>query len=427
MATALELLSTIYELIQGGATAEEAVAYATTGNETDKEYEHLKDQAQQFFDKKNKDEQESKNNDPFAQHDQEIDDKPYKKRKSSFNNLPRSKQAKVTDTFKQQKPMSASNPKRRNPATMEDQDGDVVMEAASVQTASAGTKTGNTATRYGQETPVTIPPTITYGLQDTHTTILPFTFYGCAGTLSHGSPTKLKLRCNSPYNCVETDFLPGTGSITINSIYNKFISSTITSTWIDPPTTYTNGVIQGERPAYLKYWSNYYDYYTVLGMEIHMVVQNANTDALADAICVVTESGTQDPPSASLDNVMYWKQKSMHLIEACNPGSRPDHSATIIEKSWKPGQFKREVRDDDKSQVWTQVNNIPPLNEHFNFWFYRAPIFAATSSVAVNFMCTIKYIVQFKDPKSNVHYPLYSSTTDPFDWAPRQSGAEITS
>jgi len=437
MATAFELLSTIYELIQGGATVEEAVAYATTGNETDKEYEQLKDQAQQFFDNKNKDDQESKNNDPFAQHDPDIDqesknndpfaqhdpdidDKPYKKRKRSFNNLPATKQAKVTDSFQKTMPMTRKNPEVFSRET--DTSTDVEMSATRT---SAAAETSNSATRYGQETPVTIPPTITYGLQDTHTTILPYTFYGCVGNLTFDVPTKLKIRCNSPYNCVENTFTSPTDSSTsigINTLYSKFITSALSNRWVVPPVEIS--ATTGEKPAYLNYWANYYDYYTVLGAEIHLVCQNPNTNALSDAMCVITMSGSQDPPdTATLNDTMYWKRKNMVLIESSNSATRPDHSATIIEKSWKPGQYKREVRDDSKAQTWIPINTLPTLDEHYNFWFYRAPLCVDTASVAVNFMCTVKYIVQFKDPKVQVHYPRLASTADPHNWAPVNTGS----
>ena len=42
-------------------------------------------------------------------------------------------------------------------------------------------------TGYGKETPISIPPTITFGVQNTHTTILPYLTYFSVSNLNYSA------------------------------------------------------------------------------------------------------------------------------------------------------------------------------------------------------------------------------------------------
>ena len=74
------------------------------------------------------------------------------------------------------------------------------MAARSAGTA-ASTGTNNTMSK---ETPISIPPTLTYGLQNTHTTILPWTGWVSTSYLSKDIGQKLSIRLNSIYDMFPT-------------------------------------------------------------------------------------------------------------------------------------------------------------------------------------------------------------------------------
>ena len=65
-----------------------------------------------------------------------------------------------------------------------------------------GSGPGNTVSK---ETPISPYPSLSYGLQETHTTILPWVGWLTAAGIDKGVPLQLPIRMNSPY-----DMLPVT-------------------------------------------------------------------------------------------------------------------------------------------------------------------------------------------------------------------------
>ena len=75
----------------------------------------------------------------------------------------------------------------------------------------APTNIATAANQVAKETPVSIPPSITYGLQNTHTTILPFRTYVTGAVLSNHADQylggALECRLNSIYDVIGTTLL----------------------------------------------------------------------------------------------------------------------------------------------------------------------------------------------------------------------------
>jgi hypothetical protein len=292
--------------------------------------------------------------------------------------------------------------------TNQTKDGEEVAPEAAraiATTSSAGLFSSGVA----HETPISIAPTITYGLQDTHTTILPYTFYFCVGKLAAATPTSIQIRMNSIYDMLITDLAAGTGSIGDQIAYNKFISSGIASTWVNPPRTITASTYTDEAPAYRDMWTKYYGYYSVLGCNWEVTMRNPNSNNDADACCCYFYSGNEEIPNCSLDNIVYWKGIKREIIGS--GGVENTYRIRTIKGHYKPGQHKREIRDDDKAKTWTAIGAAPTLKENLNLRFYTGPLSNDVGAVAINAMVTIKYIVQFKDLHKSAQYPTFSNTS----------------
>lgn len=76
-----------------------------------------------------------------------------------------------------------------------------------------------------KETPISPYPGLSYGLQETHTTILPWTGWITAGGLDKNTPLQLKIRMNSPYDmldCTLTTIGTTDGArLTTKGLYNS--------------------------------------------------------------------------------------------------------------------------------------------------------------------------------------------------------------
>ena len=63
-----------------------------------------------------------------------------------------------------------------------------------------------------KKTPISPYPTLTYGLQETHTTILPWNGWITAAGLDKTTPLQLKVRMNSPYGMLDIQVLANAGA-----------------------------------------------------------------------------------------------------------------------------------------------------------------------------------------------------------------------
>lgn len=102
-----------------------------------------------------------------------------------------------------------------------DMDGDPEAPTESAMVA-RGSGPGNTVSK---ETPVSPYPSLSYGLQETHTTILPWVGWLTAGGCDKNTPNQLKIRMNSPWDMIDvtTTTIGSTdgGRLTTKGIYNS--------------------------------------------------------------------------------------------------------------------------------------------------------------------------------------------------------------
>ena len=120
----------------------------------------------------------------------------------------------------------------------------------------------------------------TYGLQETHTTILPWTGWITAAGLDKRTPQQLKIRMNTPWDMLDATInnIGTTDGINISTkgLYNRPVDTAgkySTSQQSRYPVELTNNTTEAhERPAWRDYWARLYEYYTVLGCEYEIIL-----------------------------------------------------------------------------------------------------------------------------------------------------------
>nr|QJI53844.1 MAG: capsid protein [Parvo-like hybrid virus UC4] len=344
------------------------------------------------------------------------------------------------------------------PALMDGNSRDEAMPEAQAQRASGGTG-GN---QVSKETPISIA-TPSYGLQETHTTILPWTGWISVAALDKQAAAQLKVRMNTPWDMldVQTEAAPSDGALPITKGFyaNTFnaLGRYNNSAYATYPVQFTaNATTANERPAWRNYWKQLYEYYTVLGCEWEVIVHNpmelyvseqqimaasnGNTGLYAedligqpsgysklntDIVCAVqydsysataTTTGNVMPKEALYSEVRSYKNIQWYPIE----GGRKK----VIRGTYKPGQVKRNIVNDGDVKTWTDTTvGIPPtLSEILTLNFWNDPFYAGAGPMSfqtgqepnnsgtgrggcANIEINLKYIVQFKDLRLQARYP----------------------
>lgn len=281
-----------------------------------------------------------------------------------------------------------------------------------------------------KETPVSSYPSLTYGLQETHTTILPWVMWvGLALDKNATTPQQLKIRLNSMYDMIDNTIIAGAADDTLYTgpgFVNKKVGfNGKTPVTGNPfPVVPTAGALSTERPQWREYWAQIYQYYTVLGCEYEVIMvnpignyqqQNAGTTTGlcfgGDIICaeqVDTYSDTAAPtgnvmPLTTLVEVMNYKNIKWHKIEANGVGTNLGNT-TIVKGRYTPGSVKRNIVNDGDVKTWTAMGSQPTLKEFLTLNFWPHPLSAGTH-FGMNIQIRLKYIVQYKDLVAQARYP----------------------
>lgn len=131
--------------------------------------------------------------------------------------------------------------------------------------------TGGIADTAGRtsETPVSIPPTITYGLQETHTTVLPQICWFSAPNLDYTYiPTTFKIRLNGIYAVMTGDIVDTavTGKLwTRKATQPDVYGTTATNGAIFPKSLTAANINLNNYGWYRDTWEKLYMYYNVFG------------------------------------------------------------------------------------------------------------------------------------------------------------------
>lgn len=312
-----------------------------------------------------------------------------------------------------------------------------------------------------KETPISNYPSLSYGLPETHTTILPWTGWLSVAGLDKSTPAQLKIRMNAPWDMLDVTTQTNPGDANAYSTKGFYASMVDTdgrqSTNSTFPVQFGAGTTQAtERPAWREYWAQIYDYYTVLGCEYEIILYNPlrmkeirlnsaegrtingvvhpsviypyecgdyNTD-----VVVGTQVDTYSDTATTTGNVMplteYEETRQFKNIQWTPvPGGKK----AVIRGTYKPGQAKRNIVNDGDVKTWTATGTtLPNLKEILTLNFWNDPFFngrfrdtfgtAASTNVtmsatgstcwgACNMEINLKYIVQFKDLKLQARYP----------------------
>lgn len=349
--------------------------------------------------------------------------------------------------------------------TMESESTDVAMLRSSTE---AGQGKGK------QETPIT-NASPSYQLQDTHTTILPVTFYFSA-VLESNSALDFVFRGNTYVSPLVTligaapnNTMGGIGAKFTKGLYNKKMKQPLsfsTNTANETVTTAAaNFYGKGERPSSTRWtvskhvfpeelaanaqpvcqmaawWEKIYAYYAVLGCDYEIIINQLvgpafidsfnNDITVASGVDVYSNTKTQNQLGVNLrmSDVKYWKKMKWHYISAptaTNNGSK----FYTIKGHYNRGDGKRLVTNDEDVQTWTNVNTTPNLKEDIHFMFWPSPFnnyhnqvisgkaddattdeLNQTAKTVFNAQVTLKYIVQFKDLNASYQFPKFGDTT----------------
>lgn len=293
-----------------------------------------------------------------------------------------------------------------------------VAEAAAARLTNGSGGPGGSVSK---ETPISSYPSLTYGLQETHTTILPWTGWFSVPCTTSGIPANLRVRMNSPYDFflgavtqVTTDITPGSG------MFNKPITAdgTIKSAIQFPEAI--NNEFTTERPYWRNYWAQLYEYYTVLGCEWKLTIANpvniAGSEAMVgwtyDSYSDTSGASGQLTPATNLSESMSFKNMNFVVVNE-RTSAMARNSIEIIEGRYKPGMIKRNIVNDGDVKTWTQTSfdtaspvdgSIPNLKELLSVMFWRSPMNHGTNA-GVNVQIELKWIVQYKDLRDLARYP----------------------
>lgn len=278
-----------------------------------------------------------------------------------------------------------------------------------------------------KETPVSIPPSITYGLQETHTTILPWNGWITATNLDYGLAVQLPIRMNGVNDMVPvtTGTNPGAGSaFGAKGLFGAKATNNGGRSFIDYPASFTSASTDPtERPSWRDYWFAIYEYYTVMKCHYEIIIENPMQlgNMPNNGILIATQFDSYSDTASSAGNVMpattlvesmafkglRWEKLDSQNL---NEQQRTDGNRTVISGTWMPGMTKRNIVNDGDVKTWTKTDGtIPNLKELLTVNFWRHPFANANSAAAAitcaNIQINLKYVVQFKDLKLQARYP----------------------
>lgn len=299
------------------------------------------------------------------------------------------------------------------------------LAVARAGTASSG---GNTVSK---ETPISIYPTLQYGLPETHTCVLPWTGW-CTMVMddTKNVPTILRINMNRPVNYVTGVIGIAAGTVFPGSgIYNRPAAiggnSSGRTAYPEPLTIDTVGVNYTQRPQWGQWYAKQYEYYTVLGTEYEIVMKGVfretnswnivgeTWDSFSDT---ATSTGNVIPEQITYTEALNVKDMKWHNIEPEHEsGGSTKASYNIIKGRYKPGQVARNIVNDGDVKTWTKTNSsgdfeVPNLKEQLVLLGWRHPLSGGnsatvTSTTSINCQITLKQIVQFKDLRLQLRYP----------------------
>ena len=245
-----------------------------------------------------------------------------------------------------------------------------------------------------KETPVTAAQP-SYGLQETHTTILPFNCFfsvvNPATDYSSAATTYQTFRMTSPLNCIVNSLTavaegaawPVAPGAIVNVPFNNAANRSGAGLAAVFPYTTPSGSSATEKAWWFAYWAKIYEYYTVLNCEYEIVVTNPTTtnsqgmvigmdfDAYSDT---AGATGNITPKVASLMEMRSFKNIKWRRVGPNSSETNQYPNTVVIRGNYKPGMAHRNVSNDGDVKTWNKIDAQPTLKEFLNLYFYRDPL-----------------------------------------------------
>lgn len=311
--------------------------------------------------------------------------------------------------------------------------GDVSMTGSGSGTSNVTSVPNSDATTTaGEEIPVKRHKP-SYGLQDTHTCVLPLKVHFCGKKLNQRS-IQFVIKTNSIYDSLKTTLqsIPTSGTLNDKTFYSglwKNSGDGVTFSDCYKPNSGIDGGDNQNAGIEHMYWRNYfakfYKNYHVVGCDVNLTIQNLGDVPLQ--VGMLTYSDETEPPSELVQggdaginiNVFdAWKHTKRIYIPACNSTyASTTKKITDFEKGRKtlheqisPGDAPKEGRELHKvtngqvqSEVWTATGSSPSHMEYLGIYMWT-DILTEEESWKFNCELNLKYIVQFRDLKKSFEY-----------------------
>lgn len=290
------------------------------------------------------------------------------------------------------------------------------------------------------ETAVSIPPTITYGLQETHTTVLPaICWFSCPNLALNYTPTTFTFSLNSIYGIMDGAIKEAT---TQNACWIKKLGETNYANGITVgypfPSELANDSWAGMYPWWRDTWEKFYMYYTVLGVEYEIVISQPGISGRKSLVAyTVQTSGSNANTSVSLPTNVPLRElygmKNIQFKEIAGRDSAEDGKSNIqiIKGTYKPGTALRDISNDGDVKLWSKTDETgaagesPTYKEYMQVMSYNHPMYTYGNSTngiqgsgenifsgnGHNVQVRLKYIVQFKQLRASIRFPLNGLAT----------------
>lgn len=306
------------------------------------------------------------------------------------------------------------------PSKIQKTDGEPAQEGTE-GTARAGTMQSSVS----KETPISIPPTITYGLQETHTTILPVCFWLTAAGLVNTNAATLNLSLNTIYNILHDTVIVNTAPFNDAIIVSKKAQHQTYLSQANDDYPLVTSSTTSPNPWYRSYWEKLYMYYTVLNCNYEITMYNASNGDVTMGHTIRTQGNASN--TVIPNNMLYLDAQGMKNLQWQNiPGFANETTSgqnryQVLSGNYKPGSAKKDVSNDGDTKLWTANTQSTQYKEQLQLNFWRNPLFARTNGTAtvnanpdahnVNIQIRLKYTVQYKQLVQGISYPTQGATS----------------
>lgn len=279
----------------------------------------------------------------------------------------------------------------------------------------------------GENVPVK-PHAPSYGLQDTHTTILPQKIiFSNKGEFSDIART-FRICVNSIYDNIQTT-IESTDTGVWTSLRTAIpevnaTGSTTALAELDPgslrstypqPTGGTNATSTAEKLWYRDWFGAFYKSYSVIGCEVSLTVQNVGRLPGDNISIGWLEFSDDTKPPTTRDGTNGF---TVHYFDAWKNTKRivlKNNERRTITHMHSPGDEHHHALELQKidttnnvvqSDTWTQVTKSPNHKEYIEFYFFVDPVIGLKNFTGhANIELNLKYKVQFRDLVKNLEYP----------------------